>query len=161
MKRAILFVLAVVLLGSAVSLRADQRSEAIDKQATELYQQVFSPFCAGRSLNDCPSSKAHELKEQMRAKLEAGVAPEVILEDVFAQFGEKYRTVPAYKGFGKLVWWVPLGFVVFGLFVAIVVVLSRRASPPVSARPSATPLPSGVISDELKAQIDKELSSFD
>jgi len=97
----------------------------------------------------------------MRAKLEAGVPPQEILEGVFQQFGEKYRTVPAYRGFGKLVWWVPVGFVVFGLFVALMVVLSRRRSQPNLSRPGTPSSSSQVISEELRAQIDKELSSFD
>jgi cytochrome c-type biogenesis protein CcmH/NrfF len=161
MKRALLFILAAVLLGAPLTLRADERSEALDKQAAELYQQVFSPFCAGRSLNDCPSSKAHELKVDMRAKLEAGVPPQVILEEVFQHFGEKYRTVPAYKGFGKLVWWVPVGFVVLGLFVALIVVLSRRKPRPSASSQGTPPFSSAILSEELRAQIDKELSSFD
>lgn len=161
MRRAILLILSVFLIGAPVALRADERSEALDKQATELYQQVFSPFCAGRSLNDCPSSKAHELKVEMRAKLEAGVPPQVVLEEVFQQFGEKYRTVPAYKGFGKLVWWVPVGFVILGLFVALIVVLSRRKSQPRPSTKSASDSSSAILSEELRAQIDKELSSFD
>lgn len=161
MRRAILLILSVFLIGAPVALRADERSEALDKQATELYQQVFSPFCAGRSLNDCPSSKAHELKVEMRAKLEAGVPPQVVLEEVFQQFGEKYRTVPAYQGFGKLVWWVPVGFVILGLFVALIVVLSRRKSQPRPSTKSASDSSSAILSEELRAQIDKELSSFD
>ena len=161
MKRAILLIVSLVLIGSCVPARADARSEALDKQAAELYQQVFSPFCAGRSLNDCPSSKAQELKAQMRSKLEAGVPPQTILEDVFRQFGEQYRTVPAYQGFGKLVWWVPVAFLVFGLFVALIVVLSRRSSRQVSTSQRTSAHSTPPISDEVRAQIDKELSSFD
>jgi cytochrome c-type biogenesis protein CcmH/NrfF len=161
MKRMFLLIVSLVLVGACTPAQADVRSEALDKQSAELYQQVFSPFCAGRSLNDCPSSKAQELKAQMRAKLEAGVPPQTILEDVFRQFGEQYRTVPAYQGFGKLVWWVPVAFLVFGLFVALIVVLSRRSS---RCRPSSqggVPQSSTALSDEIRAQIDKELSSFD
>lgn len=161
MIRNVLIVLVCVVASLSLSVEADERSELLDKQSYELYQQVFSPFCPGRSLNDCPSSKAHELKLEMRAQLENGVPPQTILEGVFAKFGEKYRAVPAYQGFGKLVWWVPFGFVALGLAIACGLVLRRRKQDP-SARPSSSPMNgSSPISADIEAQIERELSSLD
>lgn len=112
----------LTVLACAVSLCnaiGDERSAALDRQATGLYQQVLSPFCPGRSLNDCPSSKAEELKNEMRVQLEQGRAPEEILNGVFARFGEQYRAVPRFAGVGILVWAVPALFVVFGIFMVL------------------------------------------
>lgn len=150
---ALLSALAIFFAPTAY---ADERSEMLDKQAYELYQQVFSPFCPGRSLNDCPSSKAHELKDEMRGKLEQGVPPQAILDEVFARFGDQYRAVPTYQGFGKLVWWAPIGFLAIGLLVAILVVLGRRRGEPVRPREGKP-----ALSDSVQAEIDRELSSFD
>lgn len=141
---------------SGVCASADEQTEKLDKQAYELYQQVFSPFCPGRSLNDCPSSKAHELKVQMRQKLEEGVPSQTVLEEVFAKFGDQYRAVPSYNGVGKLVWWVPLGFVFLGLGVALAVGFGRKKNETAS-QSSLQP----ILNDEVKAQIEHELSSFD
>jgi cytochrome c-type biogenesis protein CcmH/NrfF len=154
-------VLVCVVASVSLSVEADERSELLDKQSYELYQQVFSPFCPGRSLNDCPSSKAHELKIEMRAQLENGVPPQTILEGVFAKFGEKYRAVPAYQGFGKLVWWVPFGFVALGLAIACGLVARRgkRGSAEKSPASSANFTPQ--ISPDIQAQIERELSSLD
>jgi cytochrome c-type biogenesis protein CcmH/NrfF len=134
---------------------ADSR-EQLDKKAYDLYQKVFSPFCPGRSLNDCPSSKAQELKAEMRAKLESGVPPDTILEDVFQTFGEKYRTVPHYSGVGKLVWWVPLGFLAVG-FALVMFAASKRKRAATSGE-TTKPDP---LSPETKEAIERELASLD
>jgi cytochrome c-type biogenesis protein CcmH/NrfF len=161
MIRNLLKVLVCIVASVSLSVEADERSELLDRQSYELYQQVFSPFCPGRSLNDCPSSKAHELKLEMRAQLENGVPPQTILEGVFAKFGEKYRAVPAYKGFGKLVWWVPFGFVALGLATASGLVLRRRKQD-ASARPSPSSTNgASPISADIEAQIERELSALD
>lgn len=161
MSRRIVAALLCIFVAIAPQIRADERKDALDKQAYDLYQQVFSPFCPGRSLNDCPSSKAHELKLEMRAQLESGVPPQTILEDVFAKFGEKYRAIPAYEGFGKLVWWVPLGFVLLGLVLAYGVVArrARRRSDEESRTRSNTREPQ--LSADMQAEIERELSALE
>jgi cytochrome c-type biogenesis protein CcmH/NrfF len=97
----------------------------------------------------------------MRSQLENGVPPQTILEGVFAKFGEKYRAVPAYQGFGKLVWWVPFGFVALGLAIACGLVV-RRGKHDKSAKPSSSSVtPSSQISPDIQAQIERELSSLE
>jgi len=151
----------LVVVFSIVLAHADERSEALDRQSVELYQQVLSPFCPGRSLQDCPSSKAHELKAEMRSRLEQGVAPEEVLGGVFARFGDQYRAVPAYQGFGMLIWWIPLGFFCAGLCLALAVGLGRFKTSRVITESQQTSTASSGISDEIRARIDKELSQFD
>lgn len=141
---------------SLATANADPGSEALDNKSYEMYQQVFSPFCPGRSLNDCPSSKAQELKAEMRQKLEQGTAPEIILEGVFAQFGDKYRAVPVFEGFGRMVWIAPFGFVVIGLIGAIIVVLRRKKGDLGSN--SRTQIK---ISAALQDRINQELTKLD
>lgn len=161
MIRKLAFVILCAIAFVSVGVNADERAELLDKQSYELYQQVFSPFCPGRSLNDCPSSKAHELKLEMRAQLENGVPPRTILENVIAKFGEKYRAVPAYQGFGKLVWWVPVGFVLLGLVVACGRVARRGKRGSGEKSPASSVPVASQLSPEMQARIERELSSLD
>ena len=132
------------------------KEEALDREATTLYQQVFSPFCPGRSLNDCPSSKAAELKDQMRAELEAGKAPEVILNEVFRKFGDQYRAVPQFTGVGIFVWLVPIAFVAIGLMLAVGVSVRRKRS---GASEAALNAPT--LTAEEERRIQEELSRLE
>jgi len=152
----VVFFFSGLFLLSGASAQAQDATSALDARAYDMYQQVLSPFCPGRSLNDCPSSKAHELKQEMRQKLEQGVAPEAIIEEVFAKFGEQYRAVPSYAGFGKLVWWVPGGFLLAG--VAIIAVLARGKRRVSAAKPTQS---QNTLSDDMRRTIERELESLD
>jgi cytochrome c-type biogenesis protein CcmH len=154
--RALIIAVCCGVVAGAHVVVADERSEALDREATNIYQQVFSPFCPGRSLNDCPSSKAAELKDEMRAELEAGKSPEVILQEVFQKYGDQYRAVPPFAGVGMLVWLVPIGFVVIGLGIAVAVSNSRKrsAAAPLKSTPSH-------LSEEDERRIQEELSRLD
>jgi len=151
-----IFLTLCVALAVGTAYAATPEGEALDRQATALYQQVFSPFCPGRSLNDCPSSKAAELKDQMRAELEAGKAPEVILNEVFQKFGDQYRAVPQFSGVGMLVWLVPISFVVIGLLIAVAASSRRKR------RTSAESLLNApTLSAEDERRIQDELSRLE
>lgn len=148
--------LFIAVLIFATSVAADERSEALDRESTTIYQQVFSPFCPGRSLNDCPSSKAGELKNEIRTELEAGKSSEVILSEVFRKYGDQYRAIPRFAGVGMLVWLVPIGFVAVGLIIALAVSFSRKKGAPASNCPSQPSL-----SADQERRIQDELSKLD
>jgi cytochrome c-type biogenesis protein CcmH len=154
--RALICFLGMLLVCSSAELQAQDANSALDARAYDMYQQVLSPFCPGRSLNDCPSSKAHELKLEMRQRLEQGAEPEEIIEEVFARFGEQYRAVPSYAGFGKLVWWVPLGFVTVGIGLIALLARGKRRAP--AAQRSQDNV---AMSDEVRRAIERELESLD
>lgn len=135
---------------------AVEKEAALEKKAHELYQQVLSPFCPGRSLNDCPSSKAQELKDELRDRLQAGESQETILQDVFARFGDQYRAVPIFAGVGVFVWLVPIGFVLFGLVLAVLVSLGRKKGQ-VSQRAESV----GQISESVAKKLADELNQLD
>jgi cytochrome c-type biogenesis protein CcmH len=160
----------LVVLASCVGRMAYAQPsvDELDRQANQIYQQVFSPFCPGRSLNDCPSSKAHDLKKEMRQKLEQGIAPDVVLEQVFQQYGDQYRAVPQYAGFGRLVWWAPALFLALGSIVALVIARGKRtdAKHVLAARLDAgaaqsTEAQAPSVSPEMRARIEAELARFE
>jgi cytochrome c-type biogenesis protein CcmH/NrfF len=92
----------------------------------------------------------------MRQRLEQGAEPEEIIEEVFARFGEQYRAVPSYAGFGKLVWWVPLGFVTVGIGLIALLARGKRRAP--AAQRSQDNV---AMSDEVRRAIERELESLD
>lgn len=150
-----IFFWAIVNVVSAQPRTSGDNAE-LDKRALLLYQQVMSPFCPGRALSDCPSSKAHDLKYEMRQKLESGTAPEVILAEVFAKYGDQYRAVPGFSGFALLAWLAPIAFLVGGLLLALRLASARRASAP-SSNSETDPQ----ISESVQREIDEELSRIE
>jgi cytochrome c-type biogenesis protein CcmH len=155
MRKALLVItfICAVLGSGASSLRAQEQPDHLNHRATTMYQQVLSPFCPGRSLNDCPSSKAAELKDQMRDRLAQGEAPEAIIEAVIAQYGEQYRAVPRFSGVGMFVWLIPLSFVVLGGLVALKVSSGRKGAKSAPVQPPLSP--------EVQRRVEEELSRLD
>ena len=162
--RSVLTALIGLLSVSQTALAAPSDAE-LDKRAYQLYQQVLSPFCAGRSLNDCPSSKAHDLKLQMRQRLAAGDSEEVILADFLKEFGEKYRAVPEYSGFGLFAWWMPIAFLALGAIVALRLAVSKGGKEAIRGseleKSAEVSGPERSVSEELRREIEAELKRIE
>lgn len=158
-----MFTLIVMLVGSVYAESTTEvRQAELDRRALELYQQVMSPFCPGRALSDCPSSKAHDLKSEMRRELEAGTPPDQILSGVFAKYGDQYRAVPGFSGFALLAWVAPIVFLVTGLLVALRLASARRVRAYITdSSQGAQIAPKSEISDSEKLEIERELARLD
>jgi cytochrome c-type biogenesis protein CcmH len=150
------FISAFASVAFAQQPLSDRQAE-LDRQALAVYQQVMSPFCPGRALSDCPSSKAHDLKSEMRQKLEAGVQPDVVLAEVFAKYGDQYRAVPGFSGFALLAWLAPLVFLLAGLLLALRLASARRSNTPPAGSTDVAP----EISESMQREIDEELSRIE
>jgi cytochrome c-type biogenesis protein CcmH/NrfF len=151
---ALFIAAAIFLLGAYAT--AQEPTEALQKKATSVYQEILSPFCPGRSLNDCPSSKAHELKTEIIQKLQSGVPEEQVLEEVFSSYGDQYRAIPRYAGFGRLVWLAPATFLLAGLFWAFAVMSKKKRSMSAIEAGKAP-----ALEPQLAKQIEEELSTLD
>jgi cytochrome c-type biogenesis protein CcmH/NrfF len=92
----------------------------------------------------------------MRAELEAGKSPDVILNEVFQKYGDQYRAIPPFAGVGILVWLVPIGFVAIGLIIAVRVSSSRKKSATATSVPTISPL-----SEDDERRIQEELLKLD
>lgn len=93
----------------------------------EVYTEVFSPFCPGRSLKDCPSSKAEALKKEIYQKIESGKTKEEVLNDIFRVYGDKYRALPPTSGFSLLAWLLPIAFLILGSLLFYFIFLKNKA----------------------------------
>ncbi len=101
-----LFVTVVLALAAPAAL-AGQYSAEVETAASKIFHTTMSPVCPGRTLATCPSSQAADLKDEIRAKLAAGVSPDSIRVGLFDEYGEVVRATPPASGFGLLAWLVP------------------------------------------------------
>ena len=129
---------------------AEEIDPALEAKAKAIFEDVFSPFCPGRSLNDCPSSNAHELKDQIRSELKAGKEPEAILQSIFTQYGEQYRALPKPSGIGIFAWALPGAFLLIGA-VIILLTTKKRKVIPTTAQPMAPAKIDSKIASEIEA----------
>ena len=87
-------ILLSALLASPALAEQDDPEIAIGRQAHELARDLMSPYCPGRTLEACPSPDALAVREEIRAALRAGEAPDSIRERIEARFGQAVIGLP-------------------------------------------------------------------
>lgn len=139
--------LAFALLLAAGAARADK------PWSEQLAHELMSPYCPGRSLTECPSPQATELRLWIQSQERAGVPREQVEARLFEQFGDQLRHGPRAEGWGLWAYLVPAAALAAG--AVLVFVFLRRQGRPASAPPAAAPAPD----PELERRLDEELGA--
>jgi cytochrome c-type biogenesis protein CcmH len=143
-------VLLGALLGAAPGAAADEPS-ASPGWSQELERGMMSPYCPGRSLIECPSPQATELRLWIQAQEKAGVPRQDVEARLFAQFGDQLRQAPRAEGWGLWAYLVPAGALLAGGAI-VLAYLARNARPQAAAA-----APSGAVDPDVQREIDREL----
>jgi cytochrome c-type biogenesis protein CcmH len=117
----------------------------------DLWDHLMSPYCPGRTLLDCTSPQAGELRNWIAEQEKAGVSREAVEKELYQEFGDAILQAPKPTGFGLAAYVIPvLGLIAGG---AIVAVFLRRQT---ARAPAAGP--TVVLADpELERLIDEEM----
>lgn len=115
---ALALLLLVVQAGSAAAHPAHEAT------MREIARGLACPVCQGLSVSDSPSQLATQMRDTILQKLEAGETREQITQFFVDRYGESILFEPPKRGFGLLIWWVPvLG--VLGGAVLVALTLAR------------------------------------
>lgn len=120
--------IAAVALGLAAP-PAGAQAEAPYKM--ELYNGLMSPYCPGRTLMDCPSEQAAQLRDWIAAQEAAGVPRAQVEEDLYRRYGDVILQAPRAEGFGLAAYVIPTLLVAVG--AAVVWLFLRRQGVPAGA----------------------------
>ena len=150
---------AVCLLGlAAPSFALDPPGPIGEQQwAYELWHDTMSPYCPGRTLAECPSPQADELRLWILTQAAAGASREEVEGILFERFGDSILTAPRAEGWGLAAYVVPvLGFFLGGLVVWLVL---RRMVGTREETGGANAIPPGPLDPEIQRRIDEEFGS--
>lgn len=138
---------ALLLVASGAAARTPTDAE-VDAVASRLRCVV----CQNLSVADSPSEMARQMRDLIRERLARGETPEAIQAYFVSRYGEWVLLTPPARGFALVAWAAPLGGLVGGLAVALVVLRrwTRRA-----ARPAA--VDEDEIDGEALAAVRREL----
>ncbi len=140
--------LAVALLLGPTAAVADEAGWSHD-----LSSEMMSPFCPGRTLNDCPSPQAGELRKWIERQEGEGRGREDVEAQLLRLYGDVVRSAPAAEGWGLTAYVGPAVLVLLaGGF--LVVFLRRQASRPAAAAAASPP---NVPDAELERIVEEEL----
>lgn len=157
-RRATALVLALATLALAGgALAADAPAEP-PSWAYQLPHDLMSPFCPGRTLAECPSPQADQLRLWILTQAAAGASREELETALYQRFGDQIRSAPRASGWGWSAYAIPIvGFLVGGgLVVYALRRIVRRGSAPSAAASPVEPPPGD---PELERLLDEELRS--
>ncbi len=139
---------------AAALVFATGRASAADEWRWDAYNDLMSPYCPGRMLNDCPSPQAGRLREWIALQEDAGRSREDVEAELLEQYGDVMRSAPKPEGWGLVAYLIPIfAFAAGGGLVAFILRRAVRAGSPEPAAPPTAPDPS------LERLLDEELRS--
>ena len=121
-----LLLISSLLLCVGACIADSASDQEIERKTHQVFDNVMSPFCPGKTLNDCPSSEAAKLKSSLRDKLISGSQPEQLINELVEQYGDELRAAPANEGFGRLAWLGPIIFLVVGITGLVFWLVKKR-----------------------------------
>jgi len=141
----------IVLVALAAPFAAFAAEAPAGGWSYDLWNSLMSPFCPGRTLIDCTSPQAAELRDWIAAQEKAGVSREQVEKTLYLEFGDVILQAPKASGFGIAAYLIPaIGLVAGG---ALVFVFLRR-----QAASAPAPVPAALIPDpEIDRLIDEEM----
>jgi cytochrome c-type biogenesis protein CcmH/NrfF len=138
-------------------------TDPIDAEVYEIGKHLMCQCGCGSTVADCNMLYCHfgePVRAEIREGVVAGLAPEVILDQLVAKYGAIVLGEPAAEGLGALGWTMPFIAILAGL--AIVPFVIRRWRQNQLAAEAAAP-PQVALNDEtldrFKAQIDRDLAA--
>ena len=121
--------------------------------SSQLESELMSPYCPGRSLIECPSPQATELRLWIQAQEKAGVSRGDVEARLFEQFGDQLRHAPRAEGWGLWAYLVPgLAMLAGGV---LVLGFLRRPAGALAAMPASA----ASVDPELAREIERELGA--
>jgi cytochrome c-type biogenesis protein CcmH len=111
----------LVALAVLVTACSSSAFDAKRDPAAEIESKVWSPYCPGRLLADCPTTQARELRDEIETRVERGESETAILSWVKQEFGPGSVAEPDASAGGLVIWLVPAA-----IFLAGVVIVVRR-----------------------------------
>ena len=119
----------------------------------ELEGEVMCPVCE-TTLDQSSSPAAQQIKRVIATRIAAGDTKTQIKDRLVAEYGSAILAAPPHKGFGLLVWWLPVaGILAAAVAVAVGARRWARAREPAPVGP-----PLDVASER---RLDDELRRFD
>jgi len=127
--------------------------------AYAIAHELMSPFCPGRTLAECPSPQASELKFWILNQAAAGASEAEVREMLAERFGDVLLAAPRAEGWGLSAYAVPILALVIGLPV-VLITIRRLTAPgePVSDPSSHTAR--SAVDPELERELERELSEY-
>lgn len=154
MKKALVFLILLLLLPTHPALASTVEEEQIELQMRDIAKTLRCTICQNESIWESQAGLAQQMREIIRERLRQGETPDQVRAYFHSRYGDYILLAPRKQGLNWLLWGGPFVLLAIGgLFLYHT--LSRWVSQASQAGPQETP----VIDDRLRSRIDQELKS--
>jgi len=115
-KLTFIFILALIF---ANILIFNSYADSIDKQVSEISNELLCPVCRGQTVSESNSDLANDFRAIIKTKLKEGQSREDILKYFTSRYGDSVLASPPAKGFRLIIWILPIAVILFGLISLI------------------------------------------
>lgn len=126
---------ARLVLGLCLALSLGVAVAEPEGWAYDMANDLMSPFCPGRTLAECPSPQADELRLWIIVQEAGGRSREDVEQELYARFGDVLRSAPEARGIGIAAYALPVAVFVGGGLLVVWVLRRITAKPVVGAEP--------------------------
>ena len=131
-----------------------QSSTDLDEKARRISEQLRCPTCQALSVQDSDASFSVQIRDKVRAMLQEGQSEETIIAYFVSRYGQWILRAPEKKGFGLVVWVLPLALIaLMGLWIGRIILLNARMQAPA--------LEAAPLSETQLLKIDADLKRFE
>lgn len=149
--------LLIMLFSAPAAIAQNPDHDALQKTASELYDLIMCPICAGQTIAQSNSGTSTQMRDLVLKRLRQGENKEEILQYFVSKYGERILVKPQKKGLNIMLWFLPFVFVV--LVAIIIYVLIRHWSTRVQVE-TVPPIEEDRLA-EYKERLEKELQEFE
>src|SRR5210317_297725 len=131
MKRWLVFMLAMLVVTSAMAIDKEKRFDDPEMQARyeKLISEVRCLQCQNQSIKDSNVSLASDLRREIARMIDEGQTDEEIAEFLVTRYGEFALYRPRMSGKTLVLWIAPILLLLAGGFVLVNILRRRMAMP--------------------------------
>jgi cytochrome c-type biogenesis protein CcmH len=157
---SIVTLLLVVALPAIGLAQAVQDHEELRAVHSRLVAELMSPFCHGLTLENCPTSGAAEMRDQIWTWLVQGRSEEWIVDTLVDEWGETILGAPRFRGIGVVAWLAPAAVLLIA-GAGLVYWLRRSVDGTAGADDPAFPMVDpDPHADALQRRVDREVGAL-
>lgn len=131
----------LLLIGILVGTIALFATSALGGESDAAYREIEALFMApdfcGKTLAECPAMVSEDMRQEIRAMLQAGDSKEQIVNKFVARYGYQILAAPPKEGFFLTAWVLPVVALLIGIWVmyAFLQRVNRTKKPVARRRP--------------------------
>jgi cytochrome c-type biogenesis protein CcmH/NrfF len=120
---------------------------------------LMSPFCPGRTLAECPSPQATDLRFWILTQAAAGATEAEVNEMLTQRFGDVLLASPRAEGWGLSAYVIPIAFFVLGGPVVVLILRRLTTGSAAGAGRPAEPVYATATQRAIDADLERQLES--